>query len=132
MHIPRVEDASPIPEELRNRVLAAVEECIGRPPFAHTRTGVRVTEELVLCAVRLLNAAPSRCLPLLPSNTDTALTPEGGLDRALKEHFGNGTRRADTVADVLTSAAIAKTTTVTNPLSGRQVRALRLLPDWSW
>jgi hypothetical protein len=91
-----------------------------------------VTGELLGVAMECLNAEFKKTLALrTPQNSAEKL--QDGLDRCIEERLkipGNTT--VPVVVDVLCSAGIAETTEITDRLSHRTRKGIRLLPPWTW
>ncbi|HSQ92770.1 MAG TPA: hypothetical protein VLL74_00575 [Methanoregula sp.] len=117
----------PIPPELFAHACATVTTRVSQLPFL--RGGVNVTGELVGVAMECLNAVPSRMLALsTPQGTG-----EDGLDRCLEERLHiPGKAVTPVIVDVLCAAGIAETALVSDRHAHRQLRAIRLLPRWTW
>lgn len=103
---------------------------VSRLPFQ--RNNVLVTTELIGIVMECLNAECTKTLPLrVPSGA--ANTSVEALDRCLEARLRiNGKTVVPVIAGVLCSAGIAETTEITDRISHRLLRGIRLLPPWIW
>jgi hypothetical protein len=103
---------------------------VSRLPFL--RSGVMVTGELLRATLECLNAEFTKTLALhTPQNAAEKL--QDGLDRCIEERLKiPGKTTVPVIVDVLCSAGIAETTEITDMLSHRTRKGMRLLPPWTW
>ena len=119
----------PILPPLLDRACERVERRYGPLPFRHR--GIRITRKLIQAAIEILNDAPGRLLPQHCRNARREYTPDG-LDRRIKERLDDDTRTANILSDILQDAGIVEVTKVSNPETGRMIKATRLLGEWAW
>lgn len=119
----------PILPTLLDRACERVECRYGALPFRHR--GIRITRKLMQAAIEILNDAPGRLLPQHCRNARRQYTPDG-LDRRIKQRMDDDTRTANILSDILQDAGIAEVTKVSNPETGRMIKATRLLDGWAW
>ena len=120
----------PLPPEMFALACETVSRRVSRLPFL--RSGVLVTGELLGVAMECLNAEFNKTLALrTPQNA--ADKPQDGLDRCIEERLRiPGKTAVPVVVDVLCSAGIAETTEITDRLSHRTKKGIRLLAPWTW
>jgi len=126
---PRQSDSPPVPASVLDDVCRLV---AGSATFARFRCrGIWITRELIRATIEELNAAPDRLLPQNCRNWRKQKTPHG-LDRRIKERLGTDTRTANIVSDVLEAAGVVEVRKTRNQGTGRDVKATKLCPTWSW
>lgn len=114
-----------LPRELRFQILSRL------PRLPLNERGIRITEELALAAVTMLNYAPNATLPQNCRNAARDRTPDG-LDRRIKERLNTDLRTANIVSDVLAEAGIVEIVRLVNEGTGRYIKGTRLLERWRW
>jgi len=120
----------PLPPEMFALACETVSRRVSRLPFL--RSGVMVTGELLGVAMECLNAEFNKTLALRTPLNAAEKLPDG-LDRCIEERLKiPGKPAAPVVVDVLCSAGIAETTEITDRLSHRTRKGIRLLPPWTW
>ncbi len=120
----------PILPELFAHACATVSERVSQLPFL--RGGVRVTGELIGIAMESLNAVPAKALSIT-TRGDNCIDP--GLDACIGERIalpGTAAAAAPVIAEVLCSAGIAEPALIPDRAARRQIRGVRLLPQWTW
>jgi hypothetical protein len=101
---------------------------VSQLPFL--RGGIHVNGELAGVTMECLNAIPTRTLAL---TTPQGPGGEDGLDRCLEERLHiPGKAAVPVIAEVLCTAGIAEPVLVPDRYARRQLRAVRLLPPWTW
>jgi len=120
----------PLSPEMFALACETVSRRVSQLPFL--RSGVMVTGELLGVAMECLNAEFNKTLALhTPQNAAEKL--QEGLDRCIEERLKiPGKTAVPVIVDVLCSAGIAETTEITDRLSHRIRKGIRLFPPWTW
>jgi hypothetical protein len=120
----------PLSPELFALACETVSRRVSRLPFL--RSGVTVSGELIGIAMECLNAEFNKTLALqTPQNTIDK--PQDGLDLCIEERLKiPGKTVVPVIADVLCSAGITETTEISDRVSHRSRKGIRLLPPWTW
>jgi hypothetical protein len=105
------------------------ERSVAHLPFRHR--GIKISAELIMATLEVLNAEPTRTLPQNCRNAIRSKTPDG-LDCRVKEKMNHDTRTANIVSDLLVQAGIVEVVRVKNPVTGRMVKGTRLLEEQRW
>ncbi|OCA85921.1 hypothetical protein A8F94_13815 [Bacillus sp. FJAT-27225] len=93
--------------------------------------GIKISKELIKATIEILNDAPDRMLPQHARNLIRAHTPDG-LDLRIKNTMNSDTRTANIISDILASAGIVEVLTIKNKKTGRNIKATRLLSEWTY
>jgi hypothetical protein len=107
-----------------------VENAAGKTlPFE--QGGITINRKLIEVTIETLAEAPDQTLAQNCRNDTCERTPDG-LDRRIKEKLNSDTRTANIISDVLALAGIVSVVKVTNPETGRKVKATRLEEEQHW
>ena len=99
------------------------------PPLPKKVRGIKVTESLVIAAIEVLKEAPNHTLPQNSRKERIEKTPDG-LDRRIKEKLKSDLMTACIISDLLAECGIVEVTKITNPATGRLVKATRLKAEF--
>lgn len=116
-------------EEILEKIYHNIEAKFGSLPIKNR--GITITKELILATVEILNKETSKMLPQNCRNASREETPDG-LDKRIKEAIGTDLRTANIISDILKEAGIVEVIKVKNQLSGKDIKATHLLPEWCW
>jgi len=120
----------PIPPELFALAGETVSRRVSRLPFL--RSGVMVTGELLGVAMECLNAEFNKTLALRTPQ-EAVVKPDDGLDCCIEARLRiPGKTLVPVIVEVLCSAGIAETTEFLDRRAHRPLKAVRLLPPWTW
>jgi hypothetical protein len=115
-----------IPNELLDKIIARMGLTL--PYYSR---GIKISEELVKVTIECLNNAPSNILPQNCRNATRSKTPDG-LDLRIKNKMGFDLRTANIISDILAEVGIVNVIQVINPKTERNVKATKLLEEWTW
>lgn len=120
----------PVPPDVLSRASDRLKVADRRMPFV--QDGKTVGTDLLAAALEELNAEPNRTLAIRCRRGENGRVIADGLDRRLSQRGFPEEGTAETVAEVLISAVIAAKASITDRRSHRFIRAVRLLPGWTW